>query len=351
MNKIRIRIDGEQSRAKILAAAVRLASVDGIDRLSLARLAAATGMSKSGVFGLFGSKQRLQLATIDAARAIFIAEVIEPALESRRGREQLLALCEGFLDYIARRRWPEGCFFASVAAEVGAGDGPLRDRVAAGQKEWVGLLCLQRSPCDRGWTARLDLRSGSDRPRAQHHAHRRRHRIPAAPRRRAARARSPDRSRTPVLTLGIHRVSYRHREPRKRRPGYRSWLPCGLSDHGLMSQGRNRWEAHTHACGSAGWVAWRCSAWDRWSRRLANQTGLLPGSGHFLLLRHGGRRPGRHRVQIQHRWQQHHREIDPTRSSSPRNGDELPFGVLRQHRDFSRRLRRDLQPAGPVRRR
>ncbi len=140
MSKIRIRIDGEQSRAKILAAAVRLASVDGIDRLSLARLAAATGMSKSGVFGLFGSKQALQLATIDAARAIFVAEVIEPALESKRGREQLLALCEGFLDYVARRRWPEGCFFASVAAEVGAGDGPLRDRVAAGQNEWVGLL-------------------------------------------------------------------------------------------------------------------------------------------------------------------------------------------------------------------
>jgi len=140
MGNKRIRIDGEQSRARILAAAVRLATVDGIDRLSLARLAAATGMSKSGVFGLFGSKEALQLATVDAAREIFIAEVIEPALERKLGREQLLSLCEGFLDYIARRQWPEGCFFASVAAEVGAGDGSLRDRVAAGQKEWVGLL-------------------------------------------------------------------------------------------------------------------------------------------------------------------------------------------------------------------
>ena len=140
MSNKRIRIDGEQSRAKILTAAVRLAAIDGIDRLSLARLAAATGMSKSGVFGLFGSKEALQLATVDAACANFVAEVIEPALESKRGREQLLALCEGFLDYVARRRWPEGCFFASVAAEVGSGDGPLRDRVAEGQKEWVGLL-------------------------------------------------------------------------------------------------------------------------------------------------------------------------------------------------------------------
>jgi AcrR family transcriptional regulator len=140
MSRKRIRVDGEQSRAKILTAAVRLATVEGIERLSLARLAAETGMSKSGVFGLFGSKQVLQLATIDAAREIFIAEVIAPALDRELGREQLLALCEGFLDYIARRQWPEGCFFASVAAEVGAGDGPLRDRVAEGQKEWVGLL-------------------------------------------------------------------------------------------------------------------------------------------------------------------------------------------------------------------
>ncbi len=123
-----------------MAAAVRLATIDGIYRLSLARLAAATGMSKSGVFGLFGSKEGLQLATVDAARAIFISEVITPALERQVGRDQLLALCEGFLDYIARRQWPEGCFFASVAAEIGASDGRLRDRVAEGQKEWVGLL-------------------------------------------------------------------------------------------------------------------------------------------------------------------------------------------------------------------
>jgi len=140
MKKKRIRIDGEQSRAKILTAAVRLATIDGIERLSLARIAAETGMSKSGVFGLFGSKEGLQLATVEAAREIFIAEVITPALERKGGRDQLLALCEGFLDYIARRQWPEGCFFASVAAEIGAGDGPLRDRVAEGQKEWVGLL-------------------------------------------------------------------------------------------------------------------------------------------------------------------------------------------------------------------
>lgn len=136
----RVRVDGERSRAKILTAAVRLATTDGIERLSLARLAEAAGMSKSGVFGLFGSKLELQLATVDAAQAIFVSEVVEPALERPKGRQRLLALCDGFLDSIAGREWPEGCFFASVAAEVGARDGPVRDRVAAGHDRWVGLL-------------------------------------------------------------------------------------------------------------------------------------------------------------------------------------------------------------------
>jgi AcrR family transcriptional regulator len=97
-------------------------------------------MSKSGVFGLFGSKQDLQLATIDAAQAIFVSEVVKPAFEHPEGRERLRALCDGFVDSIAGREWPEGCFFALVAAEVGARDGPIRDRVAEGHDQWVGLL-------------------------------------------------------------------------------------------------------------------------------------------------------------------------------------------------------------------
>jgi AcrR family transcriptional regulator len=136
----RIRIDGEQSRDRALQAAVRLAAIEGLERLSLSRLAKAAGLSKSGLFGLFGSKEELQFAIIDKAREVFTREVVMPALSAPEGAPRLRALCEGYLDHIAFREWPSGCFFASVAAEVGGRPGPIRDRVAADQKQWASLL-------------------------------------------------------------------------------------------------------------------------------------------------------------------------------------------------------------------
>lgn len=137
---LRVRTDGERSRERVLEAAARLATVEGLDGLSLARLADVTGMSKSGVFGLFGSKEELQLATVRRAREVFMEEVVAPALSATAGRAQLLALCEAYLGYVSRRVWPGGCFFASVASEVSARPGPVRDRVAADQRDWVDLL-------------------------------------------------------------------------------------------------------------------------------------------------------------------------------------------------------------------
>jgi AcrR family transcriptional regulator len=121
-------------------AAARLATVEGLEGLSISGVAAATGMSKSGVFGLFGSKLELQLAAVDEARRVFVDEVVRPASRHPEGRERLEALCEGFLEYVERRVFPGGCFFASVAAEVGARAGPLKDRIRGEQKRWVGLL-------------------------------------------------------------------------------------------------------------------------------------------------------------------------------------------------------------------
>lgn len=136
----RIRIDGEQSRDRALQAAVGLAAIEGLERLSLSRLAKAVGLSKSGLFGLFGSKEELQFAIIDKAREVFTREVVMPALSAPEGAPRLRALCEGYLDHIAFREWPSGCFFASVAAEVGGRPGPIRDRVAMDQKQWASLL-------------------------------------------------------------------------------------------------------------------------------------------------------------------------------------------------------------------
>lgn len=138
----RQRAPGERSRQRILGQAASLATVEGLEGLSIGRLAEATGMPKSSVYVLFGSKEQLQLATVDAARASFLAEVVTPALRStgRPGRERLETLCEGFLGYVQRRVFPGGCFFVATAAELGARPGRVRDRVATYQREWRDLL-------------------------------------------------------------------------------------------------------------------------------------------------------------------------------------------------------------------
>lgn len=136
----RVRSDGERSRRAIVEAAASLATVEGLEGLSISRVADEIGMSKSGVFGLFGSKQELQLAAIDEAREVFVREVVRPTLDVPEGLKRLESLCESFLAYVRRRVFPGGCFFASVAAEVGARPGPLRDRIQREQRSWVGLL-------------------------------------------------------------------------------------------------------------------------------------------------------------------------------------------------------------------
>src|SRR4051812_42211168 len=97
--KRRRRADGERSRAQILDAAGRLATVEGIEGLSIGRLADEVGMSKSGLFAHFGSKEELQLATIDNADDLFTATVLEPATKAPAGLERLQRLVDGFLRY------------------------------------------------------------------------------------------------------------------------------------------------------------------------------------------------------------------------------------------------------------
>src|SRR5438067_2264147 len=93
----RTRSDGEQSRATILDEAARLATVEGIDGLSVARLADAVGMSKSGLFAHFGSKEELQLATVERAESIFDQQVLEGASTATNGLDRLRRLAEGYL--------------------------------------------------------------------------------------------------------------------------------------------------------------------------------------------------------------------------------------------------------------
>lgn len=115
-------------------------TVEGIEGLSIARLAGAVGLSKSGLFAHFRSKEELQLATIETANEIFRTEVIGPALEAPAGIARLRALCEAFLAHLERGVFPGGCFFASVAAEIDTHPGPVRDRALALVAEWFGQL-------------------------------------------------------------------------------------------------------------------------------------------------------------------------------------------------------------------
>src|SRR5215470_18168944 len=136
----RKRADGERTRGAILREAASLATVDGLEGLSIGNLAAAIGMSKSGLYAHFGTKQELQLATVDEAERILSEEVVQPALAAPPGLGQLAAVCEAFFSYVERRVFPGGCFFVATALEMGARPGPVKDRVAAITSGFTALL-------------------------------------------------------------------------------------------------------------------------------------------------------------------------------------------------------------------
>jgi AcrR family transcriptional regulator len=132
---------GARTRTAILQTAADLASVDGLDGLSIGRLATELAMSKSGLFAHFGSKEELQLATVEEARQRYAREVIEPARAAGVGITRLHALCEAFLSYLERAVFPGGCFFASAMAEFDSkAPGPVRDRIAQCQHQWMDTL-------------------------------------------------------------------------------------------------------------------------------------------------------------------------------------------------------------------
>jgi AcrR family transcriptional regulator len=131
---------GLATRQAILDEGVAAAYRVGLGGLTIGELATATGMSKSGLYAHFGSKQELQLATVEEAERIFDGEVVQPALAARPGRAQLAAACEAYFSYLQRRVFPGGCFFAATALEMGTRPGPVRDRVAAIQSGFTALL-------------------------------------------------------------------------------------------------------------------------------------------------------------------------------------------------------------------
>lgn len=131
---------GKRTREAILSFATSLASVEGLEGLTIGRLATELDMSKSGLFRHFGSKEELQLAVVDTARQIFIDEVVTPARQAPSGLTRLWALCDDWLAYVEREVFPGGCFFMAAAAEFDNRPGPVRDVIASNMQEWLGYL-------------------------------------------------------------------------------------------------------------------------------------------------------------------------------------------------------------------
>jgi AcrR family transcriptional regulator len=132
---------GNRTRESILQAAADLASVEGLEGLTIGRLATELGISKSGLFAHFGSKEELQLATIDAARRRFVDHVVKPSRSLPRGRARLEALMTDWLAYFRSEVFDGGCFFHAIKAEFDSRpDNAVREVVTEDVRQFLGFL-------------------------------------------------------------------------------------------------------------------------------------------------------------------------------------------------------------------
>jgi AcrR family transcriptional regulator len=131
---------GERTRAAILDAALRLVSSAGLEGLTIGTLADATGMSKSGLFAHFGSREELLLAVLNHGQQEFIEVVLNPALKKPRGLPRLRAMFVNWLDWTESADLPGGCPMIGGATEFDDKPGPVKDMLAAGQRAWIDTL-------------------------------------------------------------------------------------------------------------------------------------------------------------------------------------------------------------------
>jgi AcrR family transcriptional regulator len=136
-------VRGDKTRAAVLARAADIASVEGLEGLSIGQLATELNISKSGVFAHFGSKEELQLATVSAAADVFIEHVIAPAMQTPPGVRRVWRLLDHWLDYSQSGVFSGGCFFISTAAEFDSRPGRVRDAIASMMKRWVDGLAQE----------------------------------------------------------------------------------------------------------------------------------------------------------------------------------------------------------------
>jgi AcrR family transcriptional regulator len=130
---------GFRTRRAILRKAVNIASIEGLEGLTIGRLASELRISKSGLFAHFGSKEDLQCAVVDEAREIFVERVVRPAYEFQ-GLKRLRALCENWLAYGEEGVFPGGCFFSAASLEFDDRPGRVREQIVGLMRKWLGNL-------------------------------------------------------------------------------------------------------------------------------------------------------------------------------------------------------------------
>ncbi|MDQ0939474.1 AcrR family transcriptional regulator [Streptomyces sp. V1I1] len=150
---------GNQTRRLVLERTTNIASAEGLEGLSLGRIATELKLSKSGVFALFGSKEELQLATVRAAVDVYVDHVVRPTRELPPGAARVGALCRHWLDYSASRVFTGGCFFHAVTAEFDARSGPVHDAIAQARADWVRYVerTIEEARLTGGLDAELDV--------------------------------------------------------------------------------------------------------------------------------------------------------------------------------------------------
>ena len=129
-----------RTRQEILVVAADIASAEGLEGLSIGRLAKELKMSKTGVFAHFGSKEELQIAAVNRAKEVFLEQVVKPAIAEPRGVRRLKAMLARWLNYVERSIFRGGCFFAAASLEFDSRPGRVRDAVADLTKAWMDAL-------------------------------------------------------------------------------------------------------------------------------------------------------------------------------------------------------------------
>jgi AcrR family transcriptional regulator len=135
--------DAARTRTAILERSVDLASLEGLEGLTIGRLAADLQMSKGGVLGHFGTKEELQLAALGAAREVYRREIWERAQAAAPGRARLLAIADAWLSYLGRDVFPGGCFVAAASCEFDDRPGRVHDAIVALHTEWMAVLARE----------------------------------------------------------------------------------------------------------------------------------------------------------------------------------------------------------------